>query len=293
MPEDDDSQRPDGHQAPAPAGALADEPHEPVAGSGRRLGVVTGASSGIGRALAEVLAREGFDLVLAAEDDELSEATEQVAGHGTQVVGVRVDLSTGEGVDALVAAVEALQRPVDALVLNAGVGVGGAFVDGALEDHLRLIELNVTGTVRLAHRLLSPMIQRGRGRVMVTSSVAATVPGPYQSTYNASKAFLQSFSQALRTELRDCGVTVTSLMPGPTDTEFFERAGIEDTKLGRARRDDPAQVARQGYEAMVAGKDHVVAGGLRNRVQVAAATLAPERATAAVHARLSAPRSGA
>jgi len=255
------------------------------------LALVTGASSGIGRSLAQVFADEGFTVIACAEDDELSDAVAALRSD-SEVVTVRADLSTEEGVETLVAAVRTEGRPLDALAINAGVGLGGAFLDGALADHLALIALNVTGAVHLAHQLLPAMVDRGEGRVLFTSSIAATMPGPYQSTYNASKAFLQSFSEALRTELEDSGVTVTALMPGPTDTEFFERAGIEDTKLGQTRKDDPDGVARDGYEAMMAGKDHIVAGGLRNRVQAAAATIAPERAASAAHARLSEPGSG-
>jgi short-subunit dehydrogenase len=189
-------------------------------------------------------------------------------------------------------AVRATGRPVDALVINAGIGVNGAFIETSLEDHLQLVELNVTGAVRLAHRLLPDMAARGQGRVLFTSSVAATMPGPYQSTYNASKSFLYSFSQALRTELSDSGVTVTALMPGPTDTEFFERADMEDTKLGQSKKDDPADVAKDGIEAMMAGKDHVVSHGLRNKVQVAATKVTPDRIVSAAHAKMAEPGSG-
>ena len=258
----------------------------------RPLAVVTGASSGIGRELARELGERGFDLVVAAEDAELAQAATALRSTGADVVEVRGDLATADGVEGLVDAVRATGRPVDALAINAGIGVNGAFIETALDDHLQLVELNVTGAVRLAHRLLPAMAARGQGRVLFTSSVAATMPGPYQSTYNASKSFLYSFSQALRTELADSGVTVTALMPGPTDTEFFERADMEDTKLGQSKKDDPADVARDGIEAMMAGKDHVVAHGLRNKVQVAATKLTPDRVVSAAHAKMAEPGSG-
>ena len=166
------------------------------------------------------------------------------------------------------------------MAINAGVGVGGPFVETELHDHLRLIELNVTGAVHLAHLLLPDMAARGEGGVLFTSSIAATMPGPYMSTYNASKAFLQSFAEALRYELKDAGVTVTALMPGPTDTDFFARAGMEDTRLGQSKKDDPADVAREGFDALMAGKDHVVAGSPKNKIQATAAQVIPDKVAA-------------
>jgi short-subunit dehydrogenase len=195
-------------------------------------------------------------------------------------------------VEQLATSAAAAGRPVDALVINAGIGVLGPFVETDVHDHLRLVELNVSGAVHLAGRVLPGMASRGEGRVLFTSSIAATMPGPYMSTYNASKSFLYSFAQALRTELEDAGVTVTALMPGPTDTEFFERAGMEDTKLGQSKKDDPADVARDGVEAMLAGKDRVVAGSMKNKAQVAAAKVLPDTAMSAVHAKMSEPGSG-
>lgn len=257
------------------------------------LAVVTGASSGIGRELAAQCATNGFDLVITAEDAELDRATERLRGAGVQVDAVRADLTTEAGVEQLVDAVTGTGRPVDALVINAGVGVGGPFVsdDSSLEDQLAVVDLNVRSSVHLAKRLLPGMVSRGAGRVLFTSSIAAVMPGPFQAVYNASKAFLLSLSEALREELKDTGVTVTALLPGPTDTEFFERAGLEDTKLGAGPKDDPAQVARQGFEAMMAGKHRVVAGSVRNKAQVAAADVVPDPALAAQHRKMSEPGS--
>jgi short-subunit dehydrogenase len=183
-------------------------------------------------------------------------------------------------------------RPLDAAALNAGVGVNGEFArDIPLEDDLRLIAVNVTAVVHLAKRILPGMIDRGEGRVLVTSSVAATMPGPYYATYAASKAFLQSFAQAIRYELKDTGVTVTALQPGPTDTEFFDRAGMDDTKVAEAKKDDPAEVAKDGFEAVMAGKDHVIAGSVRNKAQVAGSRVLPEKARAAMQAAQTRPQS--
>jgi uncharacterized protein len=196
-----------------------------------------------------------------------------MAGGDAEVRAVKADLSTYDGVGRLWAAVASLGRPLDAAALNAGVGVNGEFArDIPLEDDLRLIAVNVTAVVHLAKRILPPMVDRGAGRVLITSSVAATMPGPRYATYAASKAFLQSFAEAIRFELEDTGVTVTAPQPGPTDTEFFDRAGMEDTKVGRA------------------GKDHVIAGSVKNRAQVAGGKVLPERARAALHAAQTRPR---
>src|SRR3954463_14816474 len=217
--------------------------------------VVTGATSGIGLELARVLESNGFDVFRVAEAD--------------------YDLATPEGVEALYAD---LPRPVDLIALNAGVSEGGEFATGDLAAHLRLVDLDVRGTVHLAKLVTADMRERGRGRVLFSSSMVAIMPGPFQATYNASKSFIQSFALALRNELKDSGVTVTSLMPGPTDTEFFERADMLDTKVGSGDKDDPADVARAGYEAMMAGKERVVSASLSTKLQGRAGRPPPHHA---------------
>lgn len=263
------------------------------AAGGDRLALVTGASSGIGLELARQFAEHGFDVVVAAGGDGIDAAASRLrTTTSREITAVRVDLATDAGVEELARRVQALGRPVDAVAINAGIGVSGRFVETDLAAHLRLVHLNVTGAVHLTGLLLPAMVARGEGRLLFTSSIAATMPGPYESTYSASKAFLYSFAQALRTELKGTGVTVTALMPGPTETNFFARAGMEDTKLGQAKKDDPADVAREGFEALMAGKDHVVAGSAKNKAQVAAAKVLPDTLTAAVHGALSRPGSG-
>ena len=257
----------------------------------RPLALVTGASSGIGRELSVELAARDFDLVLAAEDADLSTVGEGASRSGVSVVTVTADLATDAGVEKLAAEVEGLGRPVDVLCLNAGVGNAGPFIETPLEDDLRLIALNIDHVVHTAKRLLPPMVQRGQGRVLITSSIAALMPGPWYATYAASKAFLQSFAEAIRYELKDTGVTVTSLMPGPTDTGFFERADMEDTRVGAGSKDDPAQVARQGFDALMAGKDHVVAGSFKNKVQVVAGKVMPDTVKAEMHRKMAEPGS--
>lgn len=256
----------------------------------RPLAVVTGASSGIGRELARQFAANGFEVVVAAEDGELGSAANDLAHSGANVQAVQADLSTREGGEKLMEAIAATGRQVDALALNAGVGNGGAFVDVPLADEERLITLNIGSTVHLAKRIVPDMARRGAGRVLFTSSVASQMPGPYYATYAASKAFIQSFAQALRYELKDSGVTVTALLPGPTDTEFFERAGMEGTGVGSSDKDDPADVAKAGFEALMAGRSQVVAGSAKNKVQVATAKLMPDQAGAATHAKMTKPQ---
>jgi uncharacterized protein len=184
--------------------------------------------------------------------------------------------------------------PVDVLVLNAGVGVGGRFWETDLADDLRLVDLNVRSVVHLAKLVVRDMVARGSGRVLVTASIAAKAPGPYHATYAASKAYDHSFAEALRVELEeaDTGVTVTSLMPGPTDTDFFDRAGMEDTKVAQGRKDDPDEVAKDGVDALLAGKDHVVAGALKNKVMAAGSALQPDAAAAKGMATMAEPGSG-
>jgi short-subunit dehydrogenase len=260
---------------------------------GRPLAVVTGASSGIGRELAAQFAGNGYDLVVAAEDERIESVARKLARNGSQAIAVQADLATFGGVEDLYLAIREAGRP-DAVAINAGVGVGGDFArDNDLADELRLIGLNITGAVHLARRVLPDMIAAGRGGLLFTSSIAATAPGPYHATYAASKAFLLSFAEAIRYELRDTGVTVTALMPGPTDTEFFDRAGMQGTKLREdVSKDDPAEVAREGFEALMAGKDHVVAGSVKNKVQAASGRVLPEAAKAATQARMTEPDRG-
>lgn len=252
---------------------------------------MTGASSGIGREVASELARRGYDLVLGAEDDELEAAAEAVRQEGAGVATVRCDLREPAGVEAFYGEIRADGRPLEVIALNAGVGKGGAFIDNELEDELSVIELNVTSTVHLAKLVLRDMVARDQGRVLITSSIASEMPGSFQAIYNASKSFLQSFAEALQNELKDTKVTITSLMPGPTDTEFFERAEMMDTKIGQGPKDDAPTVARQGVDALLAGKPRVTGGGLKTRVQDAATKVMPDRLKAAMHRSMAEPGS--
>ena len=256
------------------------------------LAVVTGASSGIGYELATQFAQHGFDLLIAADGDGIVQAAQTLQGQGAQVEHMQVDLTTYEGVEQLCTRIAATGRPVDALALNAGVGVGGDFIrDTELKAELNLIALNVVAPVHIAKRLVKDMVARGQGRVLFTSSVAATMPAPFEAVYGASKAFVHSFAEALRNELKDTGVTVTALMPGPTETNFFHRAGMDDTKVGAGKKDDPAEVARQGFEALMAGKDHVVASSAKSKLQGVVDEILPEPVKAEMHRKLAEPGS--
>lgn len=259
----------------------------------RPLAVVTGASSGIGLELARQFAEHGFDLIVTAHQDSTAEVRQLGAALGAAVTVVQADLATYDGVEALYAQIQAAGRPVEAIALNAGVGVGGDFArDTDLRDELNLIQLNVVSVVHLAKRVVRDMVGRGEGRMLFTASIASLMPGPFEAVYAASKAFVHSFAEALRNELKDSGVTVTSLLPGPTDTNFFERADMEDTRAGSGKKDDPAQVAQQGFEALMKGDDKVVAGRLSNKVQAAMSGVMPDKVKAENHRKLSEPGSG-
>lgn len=264
---------------------------EPAAAT-QPLAVVTGASSGIGFELAKVFAENGFDVLINAEDAGLETAAEQLHAAGAHVQPVQADLSSYEGVEQLYAAIASTGRPVSAAALNAGVGQGGAFIDTDLADEIRIIDLNVTSTVHLAKRLLRDMVMRDDGRILITSSIASTMPGSFQAVYNASKSFLQSFAQALQNELKDTNVTITSLMPGPTDTDFFHRAGMEDTQVGQAQKDDPAQVAKQGFDALMSGDGKIIAGSVKTKAQGVASKALPDKLKAAAHRQMAEPGSG-
>jgi short-subunit dehydrogenase len=257
----------------------------------RPLAAVTGASSGIGYEIALELARRGYDLVINAEDADLDQATVAAKDAGADVTAVRCDLRAAESVEELYAAIKRDGRPLAVLALNAGVGQGGPFVDNYIEDEVALIDLNITSTVRLAKLVLRDMVAADAGRVLVTSSIASEMPGSFQAVYNASKSFVQSFTEALQNELKDTSVTLTSLMPGPTETEFFERANMLDTKVGQAQKDDAATVAQQGVEALLAGKPRVTGGGLKTRAQDLVSKVVPDKVKAATHRAMAEPGS--
>ena len=227
----------------------------------RPFAVITGGNQGIGYELAAQFAANGHDILISAHGDGLPEAAERLGQHGTTITTAKADLTTYDGVEALYAAICETDRPVDALVLNAGLGLGGHFVGGtALDDELRLIALNVTSTVHLAKRVAPDMVARRAGRILIVSSVSATTPTPFEAVYGGTKAFGLSFAEALRNELAEHGVSVTALLPAQTETNFFHRGDMDDTAIGTGDKNDPTEVARQGYDALMAGQDKIVGG---------------------------------
>ncbi|HEU4603421.1 MAG TPA: SDR family NAD(P)-dependent oxidoreductase [Steroidobacteraceae bacterium] len=254
----------------------------------RPLAIVTGASSGIGRELATIAAREGFDLIVAA-DRSLQDALSELQSLGARVEAVEADLATQEGVDRLYA--KAAGRPIAALMANAGHGLGKGFLDQDFSDAKHVIDTNITGTIYLIQKVGRDMRQRGEGKILITGSIAGFMPGAFQAVYNGTKAFIDSFSFALREELKDTGVTVTCLMPGPTDTEFFERADLMDTDVGTDdSKDDPVKVAEVGFKAMMNGESDVVAG-LKNKFQTTMANVTPNEVLAKQHRKIAEPGS--
>src|ERR1700710_1024608 len=231
-----------------------------------KLAIVTGASSGIGLELAKCCAAKGFELLIAADEPEIEDAAKELRSHGVGVETVEADLATIEGVDALYAAANG--RPISALLANAGRGLGHGFLDQDFDAARRVVDTNITGTIYLIHKVGNDMRRQGAGKILITGSIAGFMPGSFQAVYNASKAFLDSFSDAIRNELKDTGITVTCLMPGATETRFFERADLMDTKIGQSEKMDAGEVARQGFDAMMDGKDGVITGW-KNKLQVA------------------------
>jgi short-subunit dehydrogenase len=259
-----------------------------MAEQAKPLAVVTGASTGIGYELAKCCAENGFDLIVVADEARIHPAAKELRELGAKVEALEADLATLEGVDQLVAAIG--PRPVDALLANAGRGLGKGFLDQDFTAVRRVVDTNITGTIYLIQKIGRAMRSRGAGRILITGSIAGFYPGTYQAVYNATKAFLDSFSFALRAELKDTGVTVTCLMPGATETDFFARADMLDTKIGQGRKDDPADVARTGYAAMMKGEGDVVTGW-HNKLQTAIASVTPAAILAEQHRKKAAPGS--
>ncbi|HSI74070.1 MAG TPA: SDR family NAD(P)-dependent oxidoreductase [Fimbriimonas sp.] len=259
-----------------------------MAQAARPLAVVTGASTGIGYELAKCCADNNFDLIVVADEPEIHTAAKDCQALGARVDAVEADLSTVEGVDRLYEIING--RHVDALLANAGRGLGKGFLDQNFDDVLRVVNTNITGTIYLIQKVGRDMRRRGSGRILITGSIAGFTPGTFQAVYNASKAFLDSFSFALRAELKDTGVTVTCLMPGATETDFFERADLMDTKIGQSKKDDPADVARTGFKSMMNGDGDVVSGW-HNKLQSAIANIIPASILAEQHRKQAEPGS--
>lgn len=224
------------------------------------LAVVTGASSGIGLELAKIFAESDYDLVIVAEDEQIFAVKEQLekAGKG-RVFAFEVDLSNFTNVEEFYHTLRDIGRPIEAIALNAGIGVAGSFArQTSLEDELNVINLNVVSTVHLAKRVIHMMVREGKGKVLFTSAMVSLSPEPYEAVYAATKAFVQSFALALRKELTGTGVSVTSLLPSATKTNFYHRAGLDHTKLAKSSKNDPALVAKEGFKGLMEGREQVI-----------------------------------
>jgi len=253
------------------------------------LAIVTGASSGIGYELAKLCAQNGYDLLIAADQAAIHDVVKDFQALGSEVEAIEADLATLEGVDKLYAAAKG--RPVGALLANAGHGLGHAFLDQDFAEARHVIDTNITGTIYLIQKVGRDMRARNEGRILITGSIAGFMPGTFQAVYNGTKAFIDSFSFALRAELKDTNVTVTCLMPGATETEFFERAGMEDTQVGQDKKDDPAYVAQVGFDAMMRGDGDVVSGW-KNKFTTILASVTPAGVLAEQHRKMAEPGSG-
>jgi len=231
--------------------------------------------------------------VIASAGERLSGAAGAIRGHGHQVIEVNADLATRDGVDQLWSQVQLLGRPVDVACINAGVGVGGLFSETDLDAELNMVELNCAGTIQLAKLVVRHMRELNAGKILFTASIAGEMVAPREAVYAATKAFVLSFAQSLRYELKETGITVTALQPGPTDTDFFHRAGMDDTEVGQKGKSEsqPDEVARQGIDALLAGKDHVYAASFKTKLEGALANVVPGNVKGAMHEKMAKPNS--
>lgn len=256
--------------------------------------VITGASSGIGFELAKQFGQHGFELLIASGSDDIFEAQRHLEDLGIEVEAIKVNLASYAGVENLCARIQSFQRPLDAMAINAGVGVGGRFTETDLREEINLINLNIVSAVHLMKKILPEMTVRGKGKILLTSSIASQMPSPFEAVYGASKAFLTSFGESIRNEVKDSGVSITILMPGTTNTHFFHRAHMDDTKAGAEMKyiNDPAEVARQGFEALMEGRERLFSEGLLTKLQGFALKILPEKAKAQLHRKWSEPGPG-
>lgn len=256
-----------------------------------KLALVTGASSGIGYCLAMELARRGYDLVVCSSGERLDSASADLRSTGVEVTPIMEDLSTRPGVNNLWNTVMDIGRPIDVACINAGIGAGGKFAETDLETELKMVELNCVGVVQLAKHVVQHMLALNAGRILITSSIAGEMVAPREAVYAATKAFDLSLAHSLRYELRDTGVSVTALQPGPTDTDFFHRAGMDNTETGTEGKHEsqPEDVARQGLDALFAGDDHVYAASMKTKMEGALANVIPGSVKGAMHEKMAKP----
>ena len=253
-----------------------------------KLAVITSASSGIGLEIARLAAHEGYDLIVASDTPQV-DAGAGLKDAGVEVTSIEADLATEEGVRQLLDRIG--QRPVDVLVANAGHGLGHGFLEQSPDEWRHVIDTNVTGTLLLIQPMAKAMVTRGEGKILIVGSIAGELPAAFQAVYHASKAFIDSFAAALGNELKNTGVTVTCLKPGPTETEFFSRADMEDTKAGSSSKASAADVAKAGWDGMKKGQESVVPG-LMNKAQVLVSGILPDSVKAELGRKQNEPGSG-
>lgn len=243
----------------------------------KHFALITGASSGIGYELAKLFAKDRFNLVIVGrEEARLKRAAVVLEDQGVEVIRITADLFEPNAAFDLYEQIQAKNIQIDVLVNDAGQGVYGKFVDTDLSKELNIIQLNISALVTLTKLYVREMVARGSGKILNVASIAGKVPGPYQAVYHGTKAFVHSFNEAVRAEIKDTPVTITSLLPGPTDTDFFRKADMLDSKaVQEGALADPADVAKDGYEAMIAGKDMVISG-FKNKLQVAMGNVTPD-----------------
>src|ERR1700683_518692 len=258
----------------------------------RPFAVITGASSGIGLALAHELAGRGYDLAICSAGERLQSATESLRSNGTEVIDVQADLATHDGVKRFWDEITSLGRDIDIACINAGVGVGGLFAETDLDEELNMVNLNCAGTVQLAKYVVQHMTSRNRGRILFTASIAGEMVAPREAVYAATKAFDLSLAHSIRSELRETNVSVTALQPGPTDTDFFHRAGMDNTQVGSEgqKESTPEDVAKQGIEALLAGKGQVYAASVKTKIEGMIANAIPGSIKGAMHEKMAKPK---
>lgn len=248
-----------------------------------QFALITGATSGIGLELAKIFAKDGYNMVIVARtENELRATAQLLEGKGSpKVIPIATDLFEPNAAADLYDMVAAMGIKVDVLVNDAGQGAYGKFVDNDLNDELKIIQLNVSSLVVLTKLYLKEMVSRGNGKILNVASIAGKTPGPWQAVYHGTKAFVHSFNEAVNYEVRDTGVTLTSLLPGATDTDFFNKAGMESAKVVvEGDLADAKQVAKDGYEALMDGRDMVVSG-FKNKLNVALGNVTPDSKQAA------------
>jgi short-subunit dehydrogenase len=257
-----------------------------------KFAIVTGASSGIGFSLAKELAARGYDLAICSSGERLQPAAQELRSLGAQVTEILADLATRDGVKLFWDQVQSVGRSIAVACINAGVGVGGLFGETDLDAELHMVYLNCAGTVQLAKYVVQHMLSRSEGRILFTSSIAGEMVAPREAVYAATKAFGLSFAHSLRYELRDTGISVTALQPGPTNTDFFHRAGMDNTEVGSEGKTEsqPDEVARQGIEALLSGKDHVYAASPKTKVEGMLANITPGSVKGAMHEKMAKPK---